>query len=735
MSGQAKAAEDEKAAGSRKGDPPPERPRLGFWARLQAIAARFGAGILVLTAVAFGADRLMPPDLSAVSKTSTLVTDKDGHLLRAFTNRAGTWRLPATPDQVDPLYLRMLIAYEDRRFRHHPGVDPIGVARALGQAVAARRVVSGASTLTMQTARLLEPRPRTIGAKLAQTLRALQLEGRLSKDRILSAYLTLAPFGGNLEGVRAASLAYLGKEPRRLAPHEAALLVVLPQAPSRLRPDRHPEAARAARDKVLKTMVRRGVLTAVQAREAMEAPVPTARRPLPFHAPHLARRLVSKPADGRIVRTSIDRDLQASAERLLRRVTKGLGDRATVAAIIVETSTRRIRAYVGSGDFFDARRAGQIDMVRAMRSPGSTLKPFVYGIGFDDRIIHPETIVADVPTRFGDYQPENFRRVYHGEVTIREALQQSLNIPAVAVLDRVGPVRLAARLRAAGAALAFDPNRGKVGLPLALGGAGISLRDLTMLYAALADGGRSRPLTIEVTGGGAQPDAAPLMSAAAAWYLARILEAAPPPTDFVGATNARRPRKIAYKTGTSYGFRDAWSVGYDGRYTIGVWVGRPDGTPSPGSYGRKTAAPVLFRLFGLLPDAGPALPGKPPAGVVMATQYDLPDRLRRFGVNARRGGRQLVSSGVLSIVFPPKDAVVELQKRRKGEGYSALPLAAEGGRKPLTWVVNGRPLASLAHRRQIRWTPDGEGFVQVTVIDADGQRAAVTVRLKAPAGN
>ncbi|MDH3596098.1 MAG: penicillin-binding protein 1C [Rhodospirillales bacterium] len=688
-----------------------------------------GLCLLLAGGAGLALDRVFPPDLSRLSESSVMVLDADGGLLRAFTTSGGLWRLPARPDQVDPLYLAMLLAYEDKRFRHHPGVDPLAVARALGQAAAERRVVSGASTLTMQTARLLQPRPRDLAGKLVETARALQLETRYGKDEILAMYLTLAPFGGNLEGVRAAVLAYFGKAPRRLTPGEAALLVALPQSPTRLRPDRFPERARAARDKVLAAMEARAVLTPRQAAEARNEPVPALRRPLPFHAPHLARRLIAR--DGPAVRrTTIDGALQAALETLVRQEQDALEPKATAAVLVVETRSRRVLAYAGSSDFFDDARSGQIDMAQAVRSPGSALKPFIYGMAFDDLLIHPETIVADLPTRFGDYRPENFRRSYHGEVTVREALQQSLNVPAVAVLDGVGPGRFAARLRAAGLPLRLTDPSGPPGLPLALGGVGITLFDLVTLYTGLANGGEVAPLVLTETGA---PDAAAggrIFGSAAAWYVARILEAAPPPVDFVAAGQTRQDRRIAFKTGTSYGFRDAWAAGYDGAYTVGVWVGRPDGAPSPGRYGRNTAAPLLFRVFGLLPDQG-ARPGPRarPAGVIAASNGELPAGLARFGRAAASVGPISHALGPpLTITFPPDGAVVELE--RDGLGLGALPLTAEGGEKPLSWLVNGRAVAAPPHRRQATWRPDGEGFVRITVIDAKGATATAEVLLK-----
>jgi penicillin-binding protein 1C len=396
---------------------------------------------------------------------------------------------------------------------------------------------------------------------------------------------------------------------------------------------------------------------------------------------------------------------------------------------VVENATGRIRAYVGSSDFFDRRRAGQIDMIRAVRSPGSALKPFVYGMGLEDRIIHPETIIADVPTRFDDYQPENFRRVYHGEVSVREALQQSLNVPAVVVLNGVGPVRFASRLRQAGMRLHFDARRPKPGLPLALGGVGVTLYDLVGLYTGLANGGRVTPLVLRPDRAAAPSDSRRVMSRAAAWQIARILEGAPPPDDFVAAMNAKDARRIAYKTGTSYGFRDAWAVGYDAKYTIGVWVGRPDGTPNPGHYGRKTAGPILFRAFSLLPKSDRPMPGRAPDGVLLTQAGGLPPHLARYGTAARKGGL-LTAIRPLTIAFPPDGAVVELKRSGPAKTYERLPLAADGGRKPLKWLVNGRPIESRPHRREARWAPDGEGFVRITVIDADGRTASVVSRLR-----
>lgn len=694
-------------------------PEFGVPRRIR----RAGLAALGLLATIVAADRIAPPDLARLGRVSTLVADVDGEVLRAFTTAEGIWRLPVDPADVDPRYLDMLLAYEDRRFRYHPGIDPLAVARAATQAARHGRVVSGASTITMQTARLFEPRPRTFASKLIEALRAMQLELRYSKREILSFYLTLAPYGGNLEGIRAASLAWFGKEPRHLAPSEAALLVALPQSPESLRPDRYPGRAREARDKVLSVLARRGVLDDAIVAEAYADPVPTARRDMPFLAPHLARRLAASRSGGGLHRTTVDGSLQKALEHLARIQSATLDPQATMAILVVRNEGRAVLGYVGSADFFDATRAGQVDMIRAIRSPGSTLKPFIYGMGFDDLLIHPETVVIDMPTRFGSYRPENFLRAYHGEVSVREALQQSLNVPAVAVLEAIGPPRLDARFRAAGVTPRYAGGEGAPGLPLALGGAGLTLHDLVTLYAGIADGGKVRPLNV-VSGAQTSSRGVPIFGEAAAWYVTRILEDAPPPPDFVQPGVVRQRRSVAYKTGTSYGYRDAWAVGYDADHTVGVWTGRPDGSPSPDRFGRATAAPILFQVFGMLSDFGrPANPRRP-EGVLSVGNKALPERLKRLAPGdatapARSLARRL--SPPLAVTFPPDGATIRLV--RGESGYASLPLTAEGGRRPLRWIVNGHPVAAPANRRRTDWRPDGAGYVGITILDADGQTA------------
>ncbi len=553
------------------------------------LAALSGAAALIALAGAAFVTSLGPAPLGQHLDYSHAVLDRNGRLLRAYATVEGRWRLPATVQDVDPRFLKLLFAYEDKRFRSHHGVDPQALARAAFQFATSGHIVSGGSTITMQVARLLEPRARrSFGAKLRQIVRALELEHALSKDEILSLYLTLAPYGGNLEGIRAASLAYFGKEPRKLSLAEAALLVALPQSPELRRPDRYAAAARAARDRVLDRVAAAGVVPRDEIARAKTQSVPHARKELPMLAPHSADHIVSAEPDRFVHRLTIDASLQKTLQELARDRARAIGPQVSVAILAVDNATGEVRARVGSADFFDARRAGQVDMTRALRSPGSTLKPFIYGLGFEDGLIHPETLIDDKPVRFGNYMPENFDLSFQGTVTVRRALQFSLNVPAIAVLDKVGVSRLSARLTQAGAALVL-PTGEAPGLAMGLGGVGIRLNDLVMLYAGLARLGSVVPL-VERDGEAPPPAPIRLLDAVAAWYVGNILIGAPPPEN-------APPGRIAYKTGTSYGYRDAWAVGFDGRMTIGIWVGRPDGAPVPGLIGRASAAPILFDAF------------------------------------------------------------------------------------------------------------------------------------------
>ncbi len=665
---------------------------------------------------------LGPVPALADADTSTQVLDRHGKLLRAYATPDGRWRLPATVADVDPRFVEMLQAYEDRRFRKHAGVDMLAMGRAAWQLLTHAKVISGGSTLTMQVARLLEPRAeRTVGAKLRQIVRAVEIERTLGKDEVLSLYLTLAPYGGNLEGIRAASLAYFGKEPKKLSLAEAALLVALPQSPELRRPDRSVAAARAARDRVLDRIAKAGRIPADEIAYAKQDVVAAGRKPMPALAPHAADEAVAALPKVKVHRLTIDAALQQNLEELARERARSLGPLLSVAILAVDNATGEVLARVASSDYFDERRAGQVDMTDALRSPGSALKPFIYGLAFEDGIAHPETLIEDRPVRYGAYAPENFDMTFQGTVTVRRALQQSLNVPAVALLDSVGASRLNARISQAGGTLVL-PKGEAPGLAMALGGLGIKLSDLTMLYVGLARGGQALPLTERITD--ANPvDAKPpaprrLLDPVAAWYVGNILIGAPPPENAA-------PGRIAFKTGTSYGYRDAWSVGFDGKRTIGVWVGRPDGAPVPGLVGRGTAAPILFDAFARLGEK-PAPLAHAPRGALFSTSAKLPPPLRHF----RPGGVVASDSAnpSLKIMFPPNNSRIELT--RIGAKTDPLALKISGGVEPLTVLVNGAPASARADRRTLFVDPDGPGFLRLTVIDARGSADSVMVRLQ-----
>ncbi|RWB65055.1 MAG: penicillin-binding protein 1C, partial [Mesorhizobium sp.] len=579
------------------------------------------------------------------------------------------------------------------------------------------RIVSGGSTLSMQLARLAEPRDsRSLGSKIKQMLRALQIEQRLTKREILERYLTLAPYGGNLEGVRAASLAYFGKEPKRLTVSEAALLVALPQLPEKRRPDRNLAIAHAARDRVLARMVSSGLLGEREAARAALDDVSGVRRTLPALAAHAAYAALSKTGPGQKLQLTIRKSVQEGLEQVARDAAARLGPRLSVAMVLADARTGDILGEVGSANYFDASRSGWIDMTRIVRSPGSTLKPFIYGLAFEQGLVAQETLIDDSPTDFSGYRPKNFDMGYQGDVSIRQALQLSLNVPAISVLDAVGPARLLARFRQAGVTPILPVNKAP-GLAIGLGGVGVTLRDLVQLYVGLANGGKAHTLHDGTEPANAERSPAIILDDQANWQITDILSGVKPPE---GAAR----RGIAYKTGTSYGYRDAWSVGFDGRYVLGVWVGRPDAGAVPGLSGYVSAAPILFEGFVRSGLAPVPLPGQP-AGVTRPRRDDLPVTLERFGSGADGLVQATPTEPAPTIIFPPDGARVDLGTT--AARASPLVLKLQGGRAPFRWLANGKPLVGIDRRRSATWQPDGAGYSTLTVIDAVGRAASVKV--------
>jgi penicillin-binding protein 1C len=687
-----------------------------FWARLKGLAwpKRLMAGLGALLAAVLVLDLAFPPPLTRAHVNSVLVTDRHGKPLRAFSAPDGRWRFAVSLEEIDPAFVEALVRVEDKRFWNHHGTDWLGMARAAVDSAAAGRVVSGGSTITMQTARMLEPRPRNIGSKFIEIWRANQLERRFTKGEIIELYLTLTPYGGNLEGVRAASWSYFGHEADRLSSDEIALLIALPQSPEVRRPDRRPEQAKKARDWVAAKLTGYGVFPEGEAAEVAALPVPPRRLDFPDRAWHGAdAALANGPRED--VRSTLDAALQAELERIALTRAESEGVDVQVSAIVVHVPTRAVRALVGSAS--RERAGGWIDLTNRARSPGSTLKPFIYGLAFDDGIASADTRVEDLPRQFAGYRPENFDRMFRGDVRISDALQHSLNIPAVLMLDRIGAERFSAQLAMAGARPRFTGAAGHgAGLALALGGAGLTARELAILYAALGDGGIVKPLVWRAQEErlSYEDPGRRLMSSASASEILRILQGSPAPAGRMPGSLTRDAPQIAFKTGTSYGFRDAWAAAVSGDHVLVVWIGRADGAPRTGATGRDIALPVLFemadRVSHHLRDDGEA-------------RARLTTEPRR---KSRGAQRNLSENRPPEILFPPEGA--ELWAGPVN-GQPGRPFVLAGrGTGELSWFVDGTPTA-LDDAGSPIWQPRQPGFYQVTAVDADGRASSVRVRV------
>jgi penicillin-binding protein 1C len=553
--------------------------------------------IITLAPLALTLDHLLPfPHPKLHRPPAVIVYDRTGEPLRIFLPPDEKYRFPVVLEDVPPELIRALIASEDRHFFRHPGVDPIAMLRATWSNLRARRVVSGASTIPMQIARMTEPRRRSLGAKLIESFRALQLTAHYSKGELLEIYINLAPYGSNIEGVGAASYFYFAKEPRRLSLGEIALLTTLPRSPNRYDPFRDPRNARLARDRVLAQLHERGAFTAREIAEACRQQLPGRRRKVPFAAPHWCE-LARRESPSSRLDTTLDSSLQRIAEqRVAARVaalqSRGIGN---AAVVVIDNSTREVRALVGSADFFDAQHNGQNNGAVARRSPGSALKPFLYAKAIDDGRVVPETYLFDIPTDYAGYVAENYDGTYRGRVTTRDALIQSLNAPAVRLVSELGVDSFLTMLRRGGLRT-LDRAPSHYGLPLILGSGEVRLLDLTNLYATLAEGGVHRPVRMFHTAAPSRSGER-LMSAESASMITSVLcELRRPDLPQGWELTADTPR-IAWKTGTSYGHRDAWSIGFSSRYTIGVWIGNFDGHGVKGLSGADDAAPLLFDLF------------------------------------------------------------------------------------------------------------------------------------------
>ncbi|NRA69384.1 MAG: penicillin-binding protein 1C [Gammaproteobacteria bacterium] len=554
------------------------------------IAATF---LLLIALILLVLDCCYPPNLTKLNDQASVVSDRNGRPLRAFANSNGVWRYPVTVEKVSAHYLEALFNYEDRYFYYHPGVNPFSMLRAVGQAIYYGRAISGGSTITMQVARLLHPNKRSISGKIYQMLRAFQLEWRFSKTNILNIYLNIAPFGGPIEGVEAASYVYFDKPALELTPNESALLAVLPQSPSRFRPDRHPVRALNARNKLLRRLATFKVWDSDLIATLIKDPIYADYFPHPKLAPILARRLRKQQPSAHI-KTFIDGDLQEQLENQVRSYVKTLGQHTSAAVMVMHGKTGEVVAYLGSANFDNNARAGHVDMINAVRSPGSTLKPFVYGAAIEQGLIHENSLLQDVPIIKGHYRPTNFSGGFSGPVAVKDALLRSLNLPVLQILNNSSVIALAARLSNGGLDLHW-PQGASANQALILGGVGVKLEQLVSAYSALINQGHSVTPRYQPS----SPHQKQFMlEPGVAWIIQNILRQQKIPGRISSqlSANGGKLKHIGWKTGTSYGFRDAWVIGFSGPYIIGVWTGRADAQPVSHNSGSVNALPLFLQV-------------------------------------------------------------------------------------------------------------------------------------------
>lgn len=698
------------------------------WMKSHIITITVVMCLISVSGMVIGAN-ICAPDTSKFYQRSYVLYDRTGDLIFELmpSDNGDYHRILTTPQDVDPLYLKFLLAAEDERFYHHLGVDPFSIARAAWSNLMAGEVVSGASTIAMQVCRLLEPKERTIFAKAYEALGALYLTQEYGRDMVLTMYLTLAPFGGNIEGVTAASYYYFGHSPKNLTPAEAALLVALPRAPEAIRPDRHLKSARYYRNEVLKRAHASGLIKDDVLKLAMNEPINTGPNVhhLPKSAFHLGQSLFTNniaalKVTGRELNTTIDPRVQQVLNEVVAAYRERMGKEAlakgeNVALLAIDNESFEVLGYVGSID----HERSYFDAVQALRSPGSALKPFAYAMAFEQGLLHPNTVLIDSARFYNSYQPSNYDRTFHGEITAALALQGSLNLPALEVMQAVGSDNFVGRMNYRSPRLVLPPNA-KPNLGIILGGVGIKLYDLTALYAALAHDGTLRPLTIlSPTKEQASAEIALLApSAARATY--QILQGSPAPYGFVNDL------KISYKTGTSFKYRDAWAIGSLGRLTIGIWTGRTDGSPSQPLSGIEKAAPLLFSALGQLEDYHATQPkpdlsqdvllkATPPLALTQVAVDNL-GRVKRIETQNAHPSSRLTPK--LKLEFPATGTQLHV-------GHTGrIIVKAIGGKPPYYLLVNDELMADSAF-----FIPKNNGRHQLTIIDSNGDSVSSTVTI------
>ncbi|MCX7343129.1 MAG: penicillin-binding protein 1C [Proteobacteria bacterium] len=623
--------------------------------------------VTALGLVIFALSLFWPVSLEKYEQESPTMYDQNGELIHIERNKFDCWMLKS--NTVDPQFKELLINFEDKSFYYHPGVNPFSLIRAVWQAISTGKIISGGSTLTMQVVRLLNPRPRTIFNKLIEIHTALRLSLQFSKDKILNIYLTLAPYGGNLQGIRAASLYYFAKEPNCLPLSYQAMLVAIPQTPSNLRPDRFIERANTAKNKVLQRLP----VHSEAVKEALSETCIITPTPFIKLAPHgfIAQK------HGKIKPNCLDKTHQTAVNELIDNFVQKLPVPMNAACIIYNLKTQQIITYVGG--VTSTNRLGGNDMCQAKRSPGSLLKPFIYGLAIERGLINPHTIVTDQPINLKGYKPENFDMQFNGELSIEEALQQSLNTPVIQVLNQIGPGYFFDWLKRCQITMQFCKSTSKrPGLAIGLGGVGISLQDLVQLYALLAEG--------------------KLLNNIAQNWVTQTLAQTPMPDQRI------KNHGVAYKTGTSYGFRDAWSIGYDNDYVVGVWVGKADGTPCPGYHGRQIAAPLMMQIFDYLKISPIAVP----------EQTIIQDHKLRFK-NAEKNEFKITMPQTNTTICVPESGEVFLNTNEDG---------------PTLWYVNSNYLGKSPKGEGVHiWKPDNSGFYEITATNSKNETANCSVQI------
>ena len=564
------------------------------WTRkgLLRFAKRTGFFFLGLLLLFFLLDRLFPlPDRV---EYSTIITDNKGEVINAYLTSDQKWRMKTELDEISPLLQKTIINKEDRHFYRHPGVNPFALIRAAFSNLFHLRRMSGASTITMQVAKMLEPGKRNIWSKIREVFRALQLELKYSKKEILQLYLNLVPYGGNIEGVKAASLLYFNKNPDHLSLAEITSLSIIPNKPGLMVPGRHNDFIVQERNRWLQRFADRKVFTQKEIEDALAEPFQASRRAVPHYIPHLAYQLRQQGGD--IIQTHINLNMQLKTEKMVEDYVRiqRLKNIKNAAVVIIDNRTHQVITYLGSSGFSDSTDGGQVNGAAAVRQPGSTLKPLLYGLCFDEGLLTPKTVITDAAVNYDGYAPENYDDKFNGYVTIEYALEHSLNIPAVKALRMLGHEQMIRQLVSC-RFQQISKDRRKLGLSLILGGCGTTLEELTGLFSAFANEGRFIPPSYSSRDMG--QSGFRLLSPAANYMVSEILSKINRPDFPLSWSATEKMPKIAWKTGTSYGRKDAWSIGYNKQYTVGVWLGNFSGQGAPDLSGANTATPLLFRIF------------------------------------------------------------------------------------------------------------------------------------------